>query len=138
MGIAPRRLWGWSPRTTTVHEHDADGRLVRTVAATEAEWDAESYGLLAALADYESRLCPKHGGPLEECTDPLADPDNPRSTHLFKASVVGRCWVTDATLRVEEQVHDKDSGLQRPQALLISAERVARPVRQTRTRPSRR
>lgn len=81
MQIAPRRLWGWEPVQRL--ERDEDGwRIV-----TEPEFDKEQYELLVALHEHEASLG-DHGQPLDETTSPLADPMNPRGTHMYVAEPV--------------------------------------------------
>lgn len=96
MGIAPRRLWAWEPVTTTEHEYDDAGRLLRTRSRSEPEWDASQYALVAALADIEAEECPSCGSPMSECMSADSDPDNKTGTHKYVASEAMRCHATTA------------------------------------------
>jgi len=46
------------PAEVQEHEHDADGRLIRTAVTREAEWDDDERALMLALVLYEDQLCP--------------------------------------------------------------------------------
>ncbi|WP_435233370.1 hypothetical protein [Micromonospora aurantiaca (nom. illeg.)] len=65
-----KRFGGWEPVTVTEYEYDGGGRLLRSWSHPETEWDQTQQAWMEALAIYRSRLCPLHGGPLEECTSP--------------------------------------------------------------------
>lgn len=69
-----RRFNGWEPRsvTTTEHEYDDTGRLVRSVATTvtEPEWDDKNRAWSIALVEYEHGLCGSCNNPLAITTDP--------------------------------------------------------------------
>lgn len=111
----------------TVHEYDEQGRVSRSVETTEAEWDAESYGLMAALADYEDLpRCPNCQQPLDECMDPGADPNRPGGEFVYVPTPVGRCWSCDATARAQEPFLAEDANVVRPQALHFTAVRTPR------------
>lgn len=43
---------------------------MRSVTTREPEWTEQDRAEILALALYRSRLCPIHGGPLDECTSP--------------------------------------------------------------------
>lgn len=88
MGVAPRRLWGWTPEQRLVR--DEDGWLI----VTEPEFDQEQYALMAALYEHEAST-DEHGFPLEESMSILADPMNPEGTHTYVAKP-SRNWATDA------------------------------------------
>ena len=106
LGIAPRRLWGWEPARVETHEHDDAGRVVRTVVTTEAEWDTDSYELVAALADVEADECPGCGQALSETTAWEYDPDNPRRTGEWRSAPPHRCQGCSAISRQSEQHKD--------------------------------
>lgn len=78
---------------------DGEGRRVVRVTR-EAEWDGEQHALMAALEEYEQGL-DEWGIPREESMDPLADPDNPESTHHYEVRVM-RNWATDAVAQREK------------------------------------
>jgi hypothetical protein len=96
LGIAPRRLWGWEPREVHTHELDDAGRVVRVVVEREPEWDAESYGLVVALAELERSACDGCGEPIGESTAFDANPDNRDGTHVYVAGDPYRCFACDA------------------------------------------
>lgn len=85
MGISPKRLLGWEPRT--FYHYDDDGRLVSSTV--EPEWDEEQRGWLFALDDYEADLCDGCGQPLSQTMAPGAD-------ESYWAETVGRCHACDA------------------------------------------
>src|SRR3546814_20181393 len=55
--VSDKRLPGWEPTETHVHEYDAKGRLVRTVVTREPEWDHAEVAKMPAFAEYEAGLC---------------------------------------------------------------------------------
>src|SRR3954471_6198450 len=63
-------LLGRSVRTVTEHEHDDNGRLIRSVATTEPLWTDEDRDLLLALLAEEAEECTGCGQPLAQTTDP--------------------------------------------------------------------
>ena len=75
MGIAPRRLWGWEPKSTTEYEYDSDGRLIRSGTTRESEFDGEQVAYLIAIQEYE-RMFGQHGHPMHEATSEEANPTN--------------------------------------------------------------
>lgn len=107
---------------------------MRSVETTEPEWDAESYALLAALADYENGLCPRCNEPLDECMDALAAAGNPKATHKYVAAIQGRCHACDA-LAVKQETDAKETptsaAVPRPQSLHYRIDRV--PIRRPTT-----
>lgn len=104
LGISHRRLLGWEPATTYVH--DDSGRLVSS--RPEPEWDEAERGKLLALAEWEAtELCPRCGGLKSVCQAPDA---------RFTAAPPIRCHFTDATLR-EHEAWQKDKRA-RPEALI--------------------
>lgn len=104
LGVAPRRLWGWEPRELHEHEYDAEGRLVRTVVEREAEFDAEQWGMLGALAEYEAGLN-EYGVPLAEATSKDADANNPKGKYRY----VAHSFVDHAALAVLQAQREKDA-----------------------------
>jgi hypothetical protein len=65
LGVSPKRLDGWEPRETTVHEYDDDtGRLIRSTTTREPEWDDQQRGWMLALAHYRASHCPDCHGEL--------------------------------------------------------------------------
>lgn len=120
-------MWGWEPKRTTTYEHDDAGRLVRSVEVTEPEWDAESYALLAALADYQADLCPRCSEPVSESMDPLSDPNHPRATHRYVAKIRGRCQACDALVvkQTADLTETADTApIPRPESLHYGVARV--------------
>lgn len=69
LGVSPRRIFGWEPEETTVHEYDTNGRLTRSVTTREPEWDATSLALMLAHQSNRADIGP-HGIPTEVATDP--------------------------------------------------------------------
>lgn len=59
----------------TVLERDARGRPTRFHVDTEPEWDDEQVDLLLALTGIDPEVGP-HGIPMEDATNPLADPND--------------------------------------------------------------
>jgi len=62
-------LAGWEPVTVTHYEYDSDGRLVRSVSISEAEWSPDQVALLIASRQAELEIGP-HGFSMVEATDP--------------------------------------------------------------------
>ena len=58
-----KRFLGWEPVTT--YETDEGGRLLSS--RTESEWDEVEQSWMLALQFYRDGLCPKCGGPVDEC-----------------------------------------------------------------------
>lgn len=69
-GISPKRMLGWEPKRTTVHEHDLSGNLARSTTTTEPEWDEEQRELVFAFLAWEAGLCPGGKHSLDETTKP--------------------------------------------------------------------
>lgn len=90
-----------------MHEHDADGRLIRSVTEREPEWDEEQLELITALSVYEAGLGP-HGLPLAETMSDDADPDNPNGKYRYVATKPRRDWYEYAV--EQEQSKDQWSG----------------------------
>lgn len=85
MGVTPRRLAGWEPSVVTIYERDEDGRVVRTVATPEAEFNEEQIDLLLAGEAFRKDIG-SHGQLLSESTSPGADPTEPATrTHGYIA-----------------------------------------------------
>jgi hypothetical protein len=55
MGVAPRRLNGWEPTSTTKYFYE-EGLLVRSVTTRESEFDEEQRDLLLAGAEFEASI----------------------------------------------------------------------------------
>lgn len=66
----------------------------------EPEFDKEQYELFAALHEHEAALNDL-GIPLEEAMSPLADPDNPNATHVYRAKPV-RDWAEQAVYDAQQ------------------------------------
>jgi ferredoxin len=108
------------------HEHDEAGRTVRTVVTREPEWDEESYGLVAALADLEASTCDGCGMPLDECMSADADRLNRAGTHYYEADAAPtRCHACSARERAVD-AYAKQPNAQVTQALRWSVRRVDR------------
>lgn len=104
--------------------------MVRSTTTTEPEWDAQSYALIAALADWEASLCPRCSEPLSECMDPLADRDNPAGTHRYVGRNAGRCHACDAIAVARKEFDNPD--VVRPESYHFRVDRVTRSQRPTR------
>lgn len=100
---------------------------MRSVEVVEREWDAESYGLMAALEDYEAALCPMCGNPIDECRSA-----GPGGDFFYEAPLPSRCYATDAALKRRAD-YDQNPDVVRPEALSFGAVRKPRPRR----RPTR-
>ncbi|RAO26469.1 hypothetical protein PSN13_06497 [Micromonospora saelicesensis] len=99
---------GWEP--STVYEHNADGRLVRSTP--EPEWNDQQVALLVALEEYEAGLCKRCGTDLVEATDPAHDFNNPLATAVYLPApgTPVQCHCCAALERSEQQ-----TGVQNPQ-----------------------
>jgi hypothetical protein len=95
LGISPRRLWGWEPKTVTKHKYK-DGVVVKTVSRSESEWDVESYELLAALDAIEGDRHGPCGHLLSESTSMDANPDNRKGSIRYVVDEPIRCFACDA------------------------------------------
>lgn len=95
------------------------------MTTAESEWDAESYGLIAALHDHEDSLCPRCGVPLDEGMDPLADRNNPHRTHQYEAKSTGRCHACRALHEVTDAYGKDDDA--HSESLHFAVERIDRP-----------
>lgn len=83
----------------TEYEYDDAGRLVRSVTATEPEWDEQERAWMLALASYEAALCPNCGRPVSVCSDP-------NSENLWRSDAPTRCFAATAVLRSQERYSD--------------------------------
>ena len=113
LGISPRRLDGWEPAETTVHEYDG-GRLVRSVTSREPEWSEQDRAWLLALAGWRASLCPCGCGLPAEQT--LAHEND---GHTFVVQPPTRCRARTALSIAQAQAADSPQ----PEALLWSVER---------------
>lgn len=84
-----RRLYGWEPRTVTTVERDQDGRVSRTVAVREVEWDDEQRAWMLALAEVEAQECPGCGGHLPGTTRPGVEFDTTHPTRCKRCEALG-------------------------------------------------
>lgn len=92
MGISPRRLDGWEPRSRTVYRYDNDGRLAQSITTREPEWSTHDRELILALLELRGELCPSCGGWLEDCARGDTDPDQVLY-HVPDPKVCQRCLV---------------------------------------------
>lgn len=78
------------PETVTSYIYDSDGKLIESVSKTESAWNADQYGLVAALSDLETDLhvC---GHPLSETTSWEADELNKEHTIVYEAKAPQAC-----------------------------------------------
>jgi len=84
LGIAPRRLWGWEPRTFTTVHRDGDGQVVGEVSELEPEFDDEQRNWLVAYQMHLDGLDP-NGFPIGEATSIEADPATREGAFKFVA-----------------------------------------------------
>lgn len=84
LGVAPRRIWGWEPRTFTTICRDDDGLVVGEISEPEPEFNEEQRNWLVAYEKHLSTLDP-NGFPLEETTSPEADPANRKGSYKYVA-----------------------------------------------------
>jgi hypothetical protein len=107
-GISPKRLLGWEPRRTTVHEYDSSGRLARSITKVDVEWDEEQRGLVFALQAYEADLCPG-------CRQPLAETTKAENEARYVPGPAIRCHRCTASEQASKPYEDSPS----PAALFI-------------------
>lgn len=105
LGVAPRRLWGWEPRTFTEYIYE-DGLLVGTVSQVEPEFDDEQRDLLLAHALHVSSLGP-HGFLMSEVTSPDADPNNKDGSIRFVADTIPTVDYAEKARRDAEDAYKK-------------------------------
>lgn len=74
LGVAPRRLQGWEPRTVTEFERDGSGNVVRAVEYREPEFDDEQRAWLLAFQRHDADVG-SHGELLSEATSERAEPN---------------------------------------------------------------
>jgi len=91
-----REFDGWTPQAETVHEHDDQGRLIRSATITEPAWDELQRGWMLALRIWESRRCPVCGGNPDDCQSPDADRNNPHATWIYQPDLPVECHVGTA------------------------------------------
>lgn len=113
---------GWEP--STVYEHDADGRIVRSTP--EAEWNDHQLALMFALEEYEQGLCKRCGHNLDESTDPGNDFNNPVGTAYYAPApnTPIQCHACAALERSEQQAAAGNP--QHPGALMHAVHLVPR------------
>lgn len=70
--------------------------------ARAAGWSTHDVQLAEALTVYEDGLCRGCGHPLEESTDPGADPDNRGGTHTYEVGPPTRCHACTALAKAED------------------------------------
>lgn len=87
MGVSPRRLHGWEPRTVTERTYDADGRVSQTVTYQEPEFNDDDLALLLERASWERQIAP-HGQPLSEATSSENDRRNRQGSGYYSARLV--------------------------------------------------
>lgn len=85
----------------TTFEYDGEGRVVKTTAVTESEWDQESYELMAALTELEDDMhaC---GHPFSESGSKDANPDRKDGHTLYVAESLGLCYACAALDRLQK------------------------------------
>ncbi|MFT4281171.1 hypothetical protein [Microbacterium sp.] len=73
MGVSPRRLRGWEPRTTQIIHRDRWGRVERIVTVREPEYSENDMLLILASRREDQRPMSRTGLPLDVATDPRND-----------------------------------------------------------------
>jgi hypothetical protein len=106
LGVPPSQLDGREPESTTVHEYDDAGRIVRSTTTAESRYTEQDRAELLAIAVYRDGLCSVCGGPATECQSHEAT--GPK----FKPSRL-RCRRSDAVLVAKSALQNTD----RPEAL---------------------
>jgi hypothetical protein len=106
LGVAPRRLWGWEPRTFTEHIYE-DGLLVGTVSQIEPEFDDEQRALLLAYELHTASVGP-HGFLMSEVTSPEADPNNAAGSLRFVADSIPTVDYAEKARRNAEEAYRKN------------------------------
>lgn len=102
MGIAPRRLDGWSPKRFVEHVYDDDGRLIRSVEFVEPEFSIDDVGRLIAARRLRNVPRGPHGHPIEEATSRDSDPSSHKATHRYVVSA-RRDFAQQAIVRAQEE-----------------------------------
>jgi hypothetical protein len=110
-GVSPRRFLGWEPARTTVYEHNAAGRVVRSSVIQEPEWSDEDREMAMALASYEADLC---GG----CGHHLGETTRPENEGMYRARLPIRCHRCTASLEAQSTYQNTTH----PEALMIPIE----------------
>jgi hypothetical protein len=105
-----KRFNGWEPQEEHAHEHDDNGRLVRTVVHREPEWDDEERGWILGWLLYDSNVHEACGHYLPDSTDPAAE-------GTYAANPPIRCHV--CTERAAAYKRVEQAGNPHPEALLF-------------------
>lgn len=124
-----RRFCGWEPAQVTIPEHDADGRLIRSVTRTEPEWDDGQRLWMLALNQFEAGLCRKCGNDLHESTD---------VAFTWVADAPTECMACTSLAKAERrysEAYQKDPNANTPpEAWIYTVRKVPRPpVRRRKT-----
>lgn len=98
LGVAPKRLWGWEPRTYTQYVFDGD-RVIGEVSTTEPEFDPGQVAILLAHGRLE-RDKNSVGIPL----DVAMNPDN---QFKFRASGPTVDWAEKALHDAQKRFYDQ-------------------------------
>jgi hypothetical protein len=107
-GISPKRMLGWEPKQTTIHEYDLTGNLARSTTTTEPEWDQEQRDLVFAFLAWEADLCPG-------CKQPMVETTKAENEGRYVPGPAIRCHRCTAS----EQASKPYEGSPSPQALFI-------------------
>jgi hypothetical protein len=84
----------------TVYEHDAEGRVVRSVTTCEPRWTEQDRAEMLALDLFRDGLCPLCQRPLSVCTS--HEESGPQFDATFTA-----CRSTLAILEKQRSVYEK-------------------------------
>lgn len=93
LGISPRRLNGWEPKSRTKIIRDPDGRIVELITNRQPEFNAEDRALFHALREYQSDLhtC---GRPMSEA---FKKAGQPKPDYVVATQI---CW---ACMEIEKR-----------------------------------
>ncbi|WP_460801473.1 hypothetical protein [Microbacterium sp. GXF6406] len=103
MGIAPRRLDGWSPKSVVEHVYDEDGRLVRSVEFTETEFSQEDVARLVAARRIRNAPRGPHGHLISEATSAEANPSSRAAKFRYVVQAPSRDFAQQAINRAQEE-----------------------------------
>lgn len=96
--MAPKRLWGWEPRTVTKYIFDGD-KVVGHVTTTEPEFDDRQVALLLAHRQLESEL--------NSLGIPRSESTNPENQFKYKAEGPVVDWAENALAAAQKSYYDK-------------------------------
>lgn len=95
-------MLGWEPETVTEYHYDDTGRLAGTVSRSEPEWSADDLRLTLAQWAWDQNLG-RHGIPMDEATDPGADPNDYGNPLRFVVGKPVTDWAEKARLDAQDK-----------------------------------